>query len=355
MAKNTFYFSHDYNARNDIKIKKLISKHGYLGYGIFWAIIEDLYNNENLLQLDYEIMTYDLRCSEDILRSIINDFDLFVVNDGGFGSRSVQSRLDERYEKSKNAKELSKKRWEPSHTPARLKANECIFYILKIYSESESFIKVGITTESISRRYSGKLNGYSFDVLYQNDLDTSFCLDVENLIHTNFSKYTPKVQFHGYLECYKYSDCQIIIDFAMRQFEIRNTDNNFRNPIKESKIKEKKVKEINEIKEIIIVDSDKIDFDFFWNSYGKKVGDRVKLKRKWDNLPYNDQLAALEYIPKYIESQPEKQYRKNPETFLNNKSWNDELIYKQTKVTGNKHLDTLSEGAAAIREALGGN
>ena len=39
--KNTFYFSHDYNARNDIKIKKLIAKHGYLGYGIFWAIIED--------------------------------------------------------------------------------------------------------------------------------------------------------------------------------------------------------------------------------------------------------------------------------------------------------------------------
>ena len=44
MAKETFYFSHDYNARNDIKIKKLILKHGFCGYGIFWAIIEDLYN-----------------------------------------------------------------------------------------------------------------------------------------------------------------------------------------------------------------------------------------------------------------------------------------------------------------------
>ena len=49
MAKDTYYFSHDYNARNDSKIKRLLSKHGYLGYGLFWAIVEDLYNNANAL------------------------------------------------------------------------------------------------------------------------------------------------------------------------------------------------------------------------------------------------------------------------------------------------------------------
>ena len=52
MNKETFYFSHDYNSRNDVKIKKLLSKHGLLGYGIFWAIIEELYNNTNVLPLD---------------------------------------------------------------------------------------------------------------------------------------------------------------------------------------------------------------------------------------------------------------------------------------------------------------
>ena len=251
MAKTTFYFSHDYNARNDIKIKKLLSKHGFVGYGIFWAIIEELYNNANALPTDYDTIAFDLRVDKVVLISVIQDFDLFVFNEDTFGSLSVQSRIDAMNEKSKKARDSASYRW----------------------SKSE-----------------GNANALP-----------------------------------------------------------AQTDSN---AIKE--IKEKKVKEINEIKEIIIVDSDKIDFDFFWNSYGKKVGDMVKLKRKWDNLPYNDQLAALEYIPKYIESQPEKQYRKNPETFLNNKSWNDELIYKQTKVTGNKHLDTLSEGAAAIREALGG-
>ena len=43
----TFYFSHDYNTRADTKIKKILARHGYLGYGLFWAIVEDLYNNKN--------------------------------------------------------------------------------------------------------------------------------------------------------------------------------------------------------------------------------------------------------------------------------------------------------------------
>ena len=41
MPKDTFYFSHDYNARNDEKIKRLIRKHGMQGYGVFWSIVED--------------------------------------------------------------------------------------------------------------------------------------------------------------------------------------------------------------------------------------------------------------------------------------------------------------------------
>jgi hypothetical protein len=111
MAKDTFYFSHDYNARNDIKIKKLLSKHGYLGYGIFWAIIEDLYNNTNVLRLDYDTISFDLRCEISIVKSIINDFDLFVIDGDIFGSTSVERRLEERNEKSEKARQSVLKRW----------------------------------------------------------------------------------------------------------------------------------------------------------------------------------------------------------------------------------------------------
>ena len=111
MKKDAFYFSHDYNARNDFKIKKLIMKHGMLGYGIFWSIIEDLYNNTNVLRLDYESISFDLRITENVIESILNDFDLFIIDGDNFGSISVQTRLNERNEKSIKARESILKRW----------------------------------------------------------------------------------------------------------------------------------------------------------------------------------------------------------------------------------------------------
>lgn len=111
MKKDTFYFSHDYNARQDDKIKRLIMKHGFLGYGIFWAIVENLYNNTNALRLDCELIAYEMRTSENVIESIINDFELFVIEDGYFGSLSVERRLIERDEKSKKASKSALSRW----------------------------------------------------------------------------------------------------------------------------------------------------------------------------------------------------------------------------------------------------
>lgn len=73
-------------------------------------------------------------------------------------------------------------------------------------------------------------------------------------------------------------------------------------------------------------DKDKIGFDLFWNLYNKKVGKKDKVKSKWDKLTIEVQQKILDYIPKYIKSQPDKKFRKDPETFFNNESWNDEII-----------------------------
>jgi ribonuclease HI len=69
-----------------------------------------------------------------------------------------------------------------------------------------------------------------------------------------------------------------------------------------------------------------IEFDVFWNLYDKKIGKKEKLIEKWNKLTDNDRQLIIDYIPKYIISQPDKKYRKNPDTFFNNKSWNDEII-----------------------------
>jgi hypothetical protein len=109
--KETYYFTHDYNARSDSKIKNLIRRHQMLGYGIYWAIIEDLYQNANALPLDYEGIAFDLHTDKKIVESVINDFDLFVKDADSFGSLSVQRRLNERSEKSNKARLSALERW----------------------------------------------------------------------------------------------------------------------------------------------------------------------------------------------------------------------------------------------------
>ena len=67
MKKETYYFSHDYNTRNDFKIKKMIMKLGYTAYGVYWGLIEDLYNNDNSIRFDLELLSYDFRTEESII------------------------------------------------------------------------------------------------------------------------------------------------------------------------------------------------------------------------------------------------------------------------------------------------
>jgi len=109
--KETFYFSHDYNARSDKRIKNLLRKHGMAGYGVFWSIIEDLYQNANALQMDCEGIAFDLHTSTEMVNSILNDFELFIFDGSTFGSLSVQRRIDERDAKSNKARENAFKRW----------------------------------------------------------------------------------------------------------------------------------------------------------------------------------------------------------------------------------------------------
>ena len=107
----TFYFSHDYDSRQDEKIKDLLYHYGFEGYGIFWALIEDLYMNENLLKCDYKRIAYEFRIDEIKVKSIINDFGLFTIEGENFYSSSINKRLTFRSEKKEKAKQSAEKRW----------------------------------------------------------------------------------------------------------------------------------------------------------------------------------------------------------------------------------------------------
>jgi len=67
------------------------------------------------------------------------------------------------------------------------------------------------------------------------------------------------------------------------------------------------------------------DFEKFWNLYDKK-NDKKNCLKKWEKIKKADKEMIFKTLPTYIKSTPDKQYRKNPLTYLNRESWNDEII-----------------------------
>ena len=106
------YFNHDSSARHDYRIMKMRAKLGMASYGIFWSLLELLFSEENKICIDdYNILAFGLQCDPKILKQVIEDFDLFVIEDGCFYSRRLNRQIEDINNKSNKAKESVNKRW----------------------------------------------------------------------------------------------------------------------------------------------------------------------------------------------------------------------------------------------------
>lgn len=112
MKENTFYFTHDFNAQNDEKVESMIFRLGWESYGLFWALIEKLAQDPNhRLKKEYDRISSVLRTTENLIKRIVEDFGLFVVDVEFFYSERLIRHFEKREEKSQKAKESIKKRW----------------------------------------------------------------------------------------------------------------------------------------------------------------------------------------------------------------------------------------------------
>jgi hypothetical protein len=66
-------------------------------------------------------------------------------------------------------------------------------------------------------------------------------------------------------------------------------------------------------------------FNDFWNLYDNKQ-DKQDCFDKWNKLSQKEKEDIMQHLPSYINSTPDKKYRKYPKTFLKNKSWQNEII-----------------------------
>lgn len=100
------YFSHDTDALSDIKIDKMMTDYGYIGYGYYWAIVEKLYKNGGRYDfVDLQIMAKQLGVKLEKLECFIKacvtkythkDKGLFDADEKGFWSNSLIKRIEKR-------------------------------------------------------------------------------------------------------------------------------------------------------------------------------------------------------------------------------------------------------------------
>jgi hypothetical protein len=122
MAKDTYYFQHDYEPTSDPKIQALLNSFGGLGYGLWWRIIEMLHSEE-LHKLQHKKFIYlaiagqmstSVEQVEQFINFCINDVELFETDGAFFWSdrvnRNIEKRTDISTKRSFAGKESARQR-----------------------------------------------------------------------------------------------------------------------------------------------------------------------------------------------------------------------------------------------------
>lgn len=108
--KESYYFSHDSNARNDVKVIKLRRQLGLEGYGLYWCLIEMLRDTPDYkLPIDaVEDIAFSLNISKEKVETVINNYDLFTIDDMQFFSERLIRNMEKYSESKKRLSEAGK-------------------------------------------------------------------------------------------------------------------------------------------------------------------------------------------------------------------------------------------------------
>lgn len=118
--KDLQYITHDLGARNDPKLLNLQMRMGGAGLAIFWCLVEMLWENDGYLPTDYEAIAFSLRWAKasDVKR-VVNEFELFIVEEDRFWSRSALERIAQKKGKIQEASDRGRKAIEARWNKAR--------------------------------------------------------------------------------------------------------------------------------------------------------------------------------------------------------------------------------------------
>ena len=142
MGKNSYYFDHDYDARNDKKILALRRQLGWDGYGIYFATLECLCEAGGYLERDsLNDVAYGLNVPENEYDAIINsciEIELLKESDRGIYSDRILRHLDFRAFLSESGKKGGRGNKKPAQTtPALLPDDQSLPDHIRVVSTIE--------------------------------------------------------------------------------------------------------------------------------------------------------------------------------------------------------------------------
>ena len=105
------WFKHDFYTCMDQKGQRLDFKYPVVGYGIFFKVIELLYQNNGKLEYDLDFISFAICYDKDVINSVLNDFDLFTIEDEVLYNNRVLESIKEITEKSEKARASANSRY----------------------------------------------------------------------------------------------------------------------------------------------------------------------------------------------------------------------------------------------------
>lgn len=87
----------------------------------------------------------------------------------------------------------------------KAKGRTCFCYIIKCYNDEEEFIKIGITSRPIEKRFDSKIDmPYKYKIIKLYEGSSEYVYNKENELHKLHIpyKYLPKMKFIGMYECF---------------------------------------------------------------------------------------------------------------------------------------------------------
>jgi hypothetical protein len=114
MTKDSFWFKHDSNAKDDPKCTLLIEQLGLEGFGIYWVLIEILRE-----QPDYKYplklipaLSRKYNTTAEKMGTVVKGYDLFSIDENNFFSDSLLERMNDYDALKETRRNAALMRWE---------------------------------------------------------------------------------------------------------------------------------------------------------------------------------------------------------------------------------------------------